>query len=121
MIAGPTLRDADLQETSMKFGFIGAGVVAQTIARHVLPFGHEVLLSNSRGPDTLADVVSNLGRGPSASTPQQAADQDVVVLSVDWANVPRALASIPDWSDRTLIDATLPKLKFDVRISEPFS
>ena len=90
----------------MKFGFIGAGVVAQTIARHVLPFGHEVLLSNSRGPETLADVVCKLGQGASAGTPQQAADQDVVVLSVDWDNVPRALASIPDWSGRILIDAT---------------
>ncbi|GGB36906.1 NADP oxidoreductase [Tistrella bauzanensis] len=90
----------------MTFGFIGAGVVAQTIARHVLPFGHEVLLSNSRGPDTLADVVGSLGQGATAGTPQQAADQDVVVLSVDWANVPKALASIPDWSDRILIDAT---------------
>ncbi|MBB4019491.1 putative dinucleotide-binding enzyme [Chelatococcus caeni] len=68
----------------MKFGFIGAGVVAQTIARHILPFGHEVLISNSRGPATLAMVVRNLGRGASAGTPQQAAEQDVVVLSVEW-------------------------------------
>lgn len=90
----------------MKFGFIGAGVVAQTIARHVLPFGHEVLLSNSRGPDTLTDVVGRLGRGASAGTPQQAVDQDVVVLSVAWARVPEALAAIPDWSGRILIDAT---------------
>ncbi len=90
----------------MKFGFIGAGVVAQTIARHILPFGHEVLISNSRGPATLAMVVRNLGRGASAGTPQQAAEQDVVVLSVEWAHVPDALASVPDWSGRTLIDAT---------------
>lgn len=90
----------------MKFGFIGAGAVAQTIARHVLPFGHEVLLSNSRRPDTLADVVENLGRGAAVGTSQQAADQDVVVLSVDWVNVSKALASVPDWSGRILIDAT---------------
>lgn len=90
----------------MKFGFIGAGVVAQTIARHLLPFGHEVLLSNSRAPDTLANVVADLGQGASAGTPQQAAEQDVVVLSVEWARVPEALAAIPDWSGRILIDAT---------------
>lgn len=90
----------------MKFGFIGAGVVAQTIARHLLPFGHEVLLSNSRGPDTLADIVSKLGPGASAGTPQQAAEQEIVVLSVEWTRVPEALASVPDWSGRTLIDAT---------------
>lgn len=90
----------------MKFGFIGAGNVAQTIARHVLPFGHEVLLSNSRGPDSLADVVSALGRGAAAGTPKQAADQELVVLSVGWERVTEALASVPDWSGRTLIDAT---------------
>lgn len=90
----------------MKFGFIGAGVVAQAIARHLLPFGHEVVLSNSRGPETLCDVVETLGRGASAGTPQQAADQDVVVLSVDWVNVPTALASVRDWSGRVLVDAT---------------
>lgn len=90
----------------MKFGFIGAGVVAQTIARHILPFGHEVVLSNSRGPDTLTDIVRSLGAGASAGTPQHAAGQDLVVLSVGWAHVPEALASVPDWSGRTLIDAT---------------
>ena len=83
----------------MKFGFIGAGVVAQTIARHVLPFGHEVLLSNSRGPHTLGEIVKKLGQGASAGTP-------LVVLTVDWASVPEALSSVPDWSGRTLIDAT---------------
>lgn len=90
----------------MRFGFIGAGAVAQTIARHILPFGHEVLLSNSRGPDTLANVVAHLGQRASAGTPQQAAEQDFVVLSVEWERVQDALAAIPDWSGRILIDAT---------------
>lgn len=90
----------------MKFGFIGAGIAAQTIARHLLAIGHTVVLSNSRGAETLAEVVSNLGDGASAGTPQEAADQEVVFLSVGWANVPSALASVPDWSGRILIDAT---------------
>ena len=41
----------------MRIGFMGAGEVAQTIAKHLLPFGHQVMLSNSRGPDSLAGVV----------------------------------------------------------------
>lgn len=90
----------------MKFGFFGAGVVAQTIARHLLPFGHEVVLSNSCGPATLDDVVERLGQGAVAGTPQQAAAQDFVVLSVDWPRVSDALASVPDWGGRILIDAT---------------
>jgi 3-hydroxyisobutyrate dehydrogenase-like beta-hydroxyacid dehydrogenase len=47
----------------MRIGFIGAGVAAQTIAKHVIPFGHEVLLSNSRGPESLAPLVKDLGEG----------------------------------------------------------
>jgi len=41
----------------MKIGFIGAGTVAKTIAKHVLAFEHQILLSNSRGPDTLSALV----------------------------------------------------------------
>jgi NADP oxidoreductase coenzyme F420-dependent len=69
----------------MRIGFIGAGGVAQTISRHVLPFGHRVLLSNTRGPESLAKLVKELGTGAEAGTPQQAAEQDLVVLAVMWA------------------------------------
>jgi predicted dinucleotide-binding enzyme len=74
----------------MKIGFIGAGVVAQTVAKHVLPFGHEVLLSNSRGPDSLASLVDELGPGASTGTAQEAAAQEVVVLAVNWPSVQKA-------------------------------
>jgi predicted dinucleotide-binding enzyme len=90
----------------MKIGFLGAGIVAQTIAKHVLPLGHEVLLSNRRGPDSLAALVKELGPGAAAGTPQQAAEQDIVVLAVNWPSVQAALFSIPDWKGRILIDAT---------------
>src|ERR1700723_1792061 len=90
----------------MKIGFIGAGVVAQTIARQVLPFGHRVLVSNRRGPDSLASLVKELGTGAEAGTPKQAADQDMVVLAVNWPSVQAALFSITDWKDRILVDAT---------------
>jgi predicted dinucleotide-binding enzyme len=90
----------------MKIGFIGAGTVAQTIARHVLPFGHEIVLSNTRGPESLAALVQQLGDGASAGTPQEAAEQELVVLAVEWWNVQKALSVIPDWSGRVLVDAT---------------
>jgi 8-hydroxy-5-deazaflavin:NADPH oxidoreductase len=90
----------------MKIGFLGAGIVAQTIAKHVLPLGHEVLLSNRRGPDSLAALIKELGPGAAAGPPQQAAEQDIVVLAVNWPSVQAALFSIPDWKGRILIDAT---------------
>lgn len=90
----------------MKFGFIGAGNVAQTLSRHLLKGGHEVVLSNSRGPETLTDVVAGLGTGAVAGTAREAAQQDFVVLSVGWPHVAAALASVDDWTGRVLIDAT---------------
>jgi hypothetical protein len=90
----------------MKIGFIGAGVVAQTISKHVLAVGHRVLLSNTRGPESLAPLVKELGSGAEAGTPQQATAQDIVVLAANWPNVQQALFSIPDWKGRILVDAT---------------
>lgn len=77
----------------MKVGFIGAGVVAQTISKHVLALGHRVLLSNTRGPESLAPLVKELGSGAEAGTPQQATEQDIVVLAANWPNVQKAMFS----------------------------
>jgi predicted dinucleotide-binding enzyme len=90
----------------MKIGFIGASTVAQTIAKHVLPFGHQVMLSNSRGPESLVPLVKELGSGAVAGTAQQAADQDIVILAVNWSSVQTALFAVADWSGRILVDAT---------------
>ena len=52
----------------MKFGMIGAGRLSQAIAGHAVKAGHEVVFSNSRGPDTLPDVVNAVGPPASAGT-----------------------------------------------------
>jgi predicted dinucleotide-binding enzyme len=89
----------------MKVGFIGAGNVARTFGRHLLTAGHTVVVSNSRGPETLADFVADLGPGAIAGTKQQAAECDVVVVAAHWVKVREALKGI-DWRGRILIDAT---------------
>src|ERR1700721_2252164 len=90
----------------MKIGFIGAGVVSQTISKHVLAAGHRVLLSNTRGPESLAQLVKEIGPGAEAGTPQEATEQDIVVLAANWPNMQKALFSIPDWKGRILVDTT---------------
>jgi 8-hydroxy-5-deazaflavin:NADPH oxidoreductase len=62
----------------MKVGFIGAGTVTDTFGRHLLAAGHTIVVSNSRGPATLAGFVADLGPGAIAGT-QQAAECDVVI------------------------------------------
>jgi predicted dinucleotide-binding enzyme len=67
--------------------------------------GHTLVVSNSRGPETLAGFVADLGPGATAGTKQQAAECDVVILATHWVRVPDALKGI-DWKGRILIDAT---------------
>jgi predicted dinucleotide-binding enzyme len=90
----------------MRVGFIGAGTVTGTFGRHLITAGHTVVVSNSRGPETLANFVVDLGPGGAiAGTREQAAECDVVILATNWVNVPEALKGI-DWRGRILIDAT---------------
>ncbi|WP_203933691.1 NADPH-dependent F420 reductase [Virgisporangium ochraceum] len=64
-------------------GFIGSGKIGGTVARLAVAAGYDVVLSNSRGPETLADLVADLGPKARAATPAEAAQAgDLVVLSV---------------------------------------
>ena len=71
----------------MKIGTLGAGEVAQAFAIHLLKAGHEVLLSNSRGPSSLNQLVSKLGKRARAVTMDEAAKAPIVVLAVPWPKV----------------------------------
>jgi predicted dinucleotide-binding enzyme len=90
----------------MKIGTLGAGEVAQAFAIHLLKSGHEVLLSNSRGPSSLKTLVSKLGKGARAVTMDEAAKAPIVVLAVPWPKVEAVVGQLPDWEGRILIDAT---------------
>ena len=75
-------------------GFIGSGQIGLTVARLAVAAGHQVVLSNSRGPETLADAVAELGPQASAATSGQAAAAgDIVVVTVPvkaWPDLPAA-------------------------------
>lgn len=102
----------------MKIGIIGAGAIGQAVAKQVVTAGHEALLSNSRGPDSLRDVVQRLGARAHAVTTREAADADMVVLAVTWDAVPQALADLSPWNNRILIDATNPVLQPGFRLAD---
>src|SRR5438132_13784719 len=74
----------------MKIGTLGAGEVAQAFAIHLLKAGHQVLLSNSRGPSSLEQLVSKLDKGARAVTMDEAARAPIVVLAVPWPKVEEA-------------------------------
>jgi predicted dinucleotide-binding enzyme len=65
------------------WGFIGSGNIGTTVAGLAVAAGHEVVMSNSRGPETLAGVVADLGPHARAATPAEAARAgDVVVVTI---------------------------------------
>ena len=92
----------------MEIGTIGAGDFAQAFAKRALKAGHKVKLSNSRGPESLREIVNRLGPGAMAATKEEAAACEIVLLAVPWDNVPETLLSLPKWRNQILIDGTNP-------------
>ena len=73
-------------------GFIGSGNIGGAVARLAAAAGYDVVLSNSRGPQTLKDFVEELGPHARAATPAEAAAAgDLVVVSVP----PMAYVAVP--------------------------
>ena len=89
----------------MDVGIIGAGRLGQAMARTALRAGSQVVLANSRGPESLAALVSTLGEGASAGTVDEAAGADIVVIAVPWPRVGKAVEGLR-WDGRIVIDAT---------------
>ena len=69
-------------------GFIGAGHIGGTLAQLAISHGYDVVVSNSRGPETLTDLVEQLGdRARAGTAAEAAAAGDVVVVTIPTKNV----------------------------------
>lgn len=99
-------------------GIIGAGAIGQAMAKQVVRAGMSVTLSNSRGPASLAGIIEQLGPRARAGSVRDAAAADIVFLSVTWEHLQPALADLPSWDGRIVIDATNPVLQPGFRLAE---
>jgi hypothetical protein len=75
-------------------GIIGAGHIGQALARTALRAGRKVVISNSRGPESLDPLVATLGTGVSAGTVGEAAASEIVAIGVPWTSVPAAVTDL---------------------------
>jgi predicted dinucleotide-binding enzyme len=92
-------------------GIIGAGMIGATAAKLFVDAGHEVAVSNSRGPQSLQDLVRTLGPRAHAMTVDAAARwADVVLLAVPWRS-PEALPPPGTVKGKIVIDAMNPYTK----------
>ena len=92
----------------MKIGILGSGNIGGTAARLFVAAGHEVALSNSRGPASMNELVSELGPRAHAMTIADAARfGDVILLAVPW-RTPEALPEASVLRGKIVIDAMNP-------------
>jgi predicted dinucleotide-binding enzyme len=89
-------------------GIIGSGAIGTAFATTLARAGIAATISNSRGPDSLKEQVHALGSSIKAGTREQAARADIVLVAVNWGKLPAALAGLPDWDNRIIIDANNP-------------
>lgn len=84
-------------------GFIGSGNIGTTVARLAVTAGYDVVMSNSRGPDSLRGVVGELGPSATAVTAQDVGEtSDLVVVTIPLKNYP-AIPALP-LRGKTVID-----------------
>jgi 8-hydroxy-5-deazaflavin:NADPH oxidoreductase len=92
----------------MRIGILGAGMIGGTVARLFAAAGHDVAISNSRGPESLQELVKQIGPHVHAETIEGAARfGDVVLLAVPWRE-PGALPDPSVLSGKIVIDAMNP-------------
>jgi 8-hydroxy-5-deazaflavin:NADPH oxidoreductase len=70
----------------MRIGIIGAGLIGGTLTRRLTALGHEVRVSNSRDPQTLADLAAETG-ATAVWAADAAADADLVIVTIPQKNV----------------------------------
>src|ERR1700720_1116281 len=92
----------------MNIGIIGAGALGSNAARLLAKTGVSATIANSRGPQSLARLVGELGPSVKAGSVEEAASADIVLVAVRWVDLEKALGGLPAWNGRIVIDGTNP-------------
>jgi 8-hydroxy-5-deazaflavin:NADPH oxidoreductase len=98
-------------------GLIGAGHIGSQVARAAIASGYDVVISNSRGPESLTDLVSELGPQARAGTTEEAAALgDLVVVAIPF----KAISDVPaePLAGKVVIDANNYYARRDGNIAE---
>ena len=105
----------------MKIGIIGAGMIGGTLARRLAQLGHEVAIANSRGPETLTALASEVG-ARAVSAAEAARSGEIVVVTIPekavkdlpsslFADVPRDVVVIDTGNYYPARDGSIPSVE----------
>lgn len=88
----------------MKIGIIGAGNIGGNAAKLFAKAGHEIAVANSRGPETLTDLINEIGENAKAVTVEEAANfGEIVFVSIPLGNYKELPAE--SFSGKIVIDS----------------
>jgi predicted dinucleotide-binding enzyme len=90
----------------MTISIIGSGAIGRALATNFARSGVDVLLANSRGPDSLADLAAELGSSIRPVALEQALRADITIVAVPHDAVAVAVRGVADWGGRIVVDAT---------------
>lgn len=93
----------DTDTSPRTIGLIGAGNIGSTVAALAIRAGYDVVLANSRGPETLVDLVGRLGDRARAASAQDAAEAGDLVVATIPLHAYRELPAEP-LAGKTVID-----------------
>jgi predicted dinucleotide-binding enzyme len=90
----------------MTYAIIGSGAIGSALARQFARSNIDVLIANSRGPESLAGLVAELGSHVTPTSLPEALKADVVILAVPFTAVGEAVEGVAGWNGRIVVDAT---------------
>jgi predicted dinucleotide-binding enzyme len=90
----------------MTYAIIGSGAIGSALARQFARSNIDVLIANSRGPNSFAGLVAELGSHVKPTTLPEALRVDTLILAVPFTAVADAVQGAPEWSGRIVVDAT---------------
>jgi len=97
----------------MSIGIIGSGAIGSNLARAFARKDIPAMISNRRGPASLAPLIEEIGPAIKAVNTREAAAADIVIVAVRWVDLRRALSGLPAWNGRIVIDSTNPVVFLD--------
>jgi len=92
---------------NFSIGVIGAGAIGLAFAKQAAAAGYQVIVSNSRGPESLQSTVAGI-ENLTAGTAQDSAKADVVMVALTWKQLAENAKLLPDLTDKIVLDPMNP-------------
>ncbi len=90
----------------MTYAIIGSGAIGSALARQFARSNNDVLIANSRGPESLTGLMAELGPHVTPTSLPEALKADMVILAVPFTAVADTVQGSAQWNGRIVVDAT---------------